>query len=227
PYYTKKAAEWVKLTEEFAKSEIWAMTVPMPGFGIGMAVPIAVPAAMKEPLVRERYKSEVVDAFRSKVNFCWTGPSSFVMPYDILDTSVVLPQNLAAAVGAAAGSIGFGDAFLAPRNFLYTASIVAEQKARIKAGMPLFLGALPGPSMLATMLGGEAAFRRSLPEPLSLATYKPELLAGIEKNKAREFAEADLKELEKTIKELKETGKSRESAAKNLIAEFLKTRGVA
>ncbi len=227
PYYTKKAAEWVKLTEEFAKSEIWAMTVPMPSIGIGMAVPIAVPTAMKEPLVREKYKSQVVDTFHNKVNFGWTGPSSFVMPYDILDTSVVLPQNLAAAVGAAAGAIGFGDAFLAPRSFLYATSIAAEQKARIKAGMPLFLGAVPGPSMLPTMLGGEAAFRNSLPQPLSLATYKPELLAGIEKSKAREFAEADLKELEKTIKDLKETGKSRDNAAKSLIADFIKTRGVA
>jgi hypothetical protein len=224
PYYKKAAAEWLARTELLAKSEVRGLIVPFPGTGIAAAVHIAAPAAMKEPLVQEKYK-KVVDAHQGRVGFGWSGITSIVSPPDILETSIVQPQNLAAAAGGGAGSAGFGNPFL-PATLLQSASIAAEHKARVKAGLPIFLGSVPGPSLLATMLGGEAAFRKNLPPALPLEAFKPELLKELSEGKARELAVNDLKNLKKSMDELKETGKARESAARALVEEFVRTRGI-
>lgn len=224
PYYKKAAADWQSRTEMLAKSEVRGLIVPFPGAGIAAAFHIAAPAAMKEPLVHEKYK-RTVDSHESRVRLGWTGPTTFVMPFDILETNVVKPQNLAAAAGGAAGAGGFGN-ILAPASLLYSASIAAEQKARIKACMPLFMGAVPGPAILQTMIGGEVAFRKAIPEALPLEAYKPELLKELSEGKARELAVNDLKSLKESIDKLTETGKAREAAAKALVDNFVKTRGV-
>jgi hypothetical protein len=88
------------------------------------------------------------------------------------------------------------------------------------------MGGIPGPSMLPTMLASEAAYRKNLPEPLSLDAYKPELLKELTDGKARELAVNDLKKLKESIDKLTETGKAREAAAKDLVADFVKTRGI-
>ena len=225
PYYKKAAADWMARTELLAKSEVRALIVPFPGTGMASAFHIAAPAAMKEPLVQEKYKREVVARHESRVGFGWSGITSFVNHTDILETSTVQPQNLVSAAGGAAGAIGFGNP-LTPITLLYSGSVAAEQKARIKACMPLFLGSVPGPSMLPTMVGGEAAFRKNLPQPLPLEAYKPELIRELSEAKARELAVNDLKQLKKSVDDLKETSKAREGAAKDLVAEFVKTRGI-
>lgn len=225
-YYKKLAADWMTKTELIAKSEVRGLLVPMPGMGpAAWAAQFEAPAMLKEPLVHEKYKRDVVDRHESRVRLGWTGPTTFVMPFDVLETSTVKPQNLVAAVGGAAGGTGIGNSFL-PASLLYSATVASEQRARIKASMPFVLGAVPGPAMLQTMVGSEVAFRKNIPEPLSLETYKPELLKELSEGKARELAVNDLKKLKESIDALKETGKSRDSAAKDLVAEFLKTRGV-
>ncbi len=225
PYYKKLASEWQSRTELLAKSEVRGLIVPFPGTGIAAVFHIAAPAALKEPLVHEKYERDVVKRHEGRISFGWSGLTSFVNSTDVLETSTVQPQNLVAAAGGAAGGIGLGN-ILNPATMLYSASVAADQKARIKACMPLFLGSVPGPSMLATMIGGEVEFRKSLPPALPLAAYKPLILKELSEGKARELAVNDLKKLKENIDKLTETGKARETAAKDLIAEFIKTRGV-
>ena len=226
PYYKKLAAEWMLKAEQLAKSEVRGLIVPIPGMGpAAWAAHFVAPGTIKEPLVFEKYKRDVVDRHESRVRLGWTGPTTFVMPFDVLETSTVKPQNLVAAVGGAAGGTGIGNPFL-PASLLYSATVASEQRARIKACMPIVLGAIPGPAMLQTMIGGEVAFRKNIPEPLTLEAYKPELLKELAEGKARELAVNDLKKLKESIDALKETGKSRDSAAKDLVVEFLKVRGV-
>ena len=210
PYYKKQAAEWVTRTELLAKSEVRALIAPMPGLSqVAWGATIAAPASLKEPLVQEKYKTNVKDAFAAKLRLSWDSFSTgFLRPHDLLDTSLVKPQNLVAAAGAAAGSVGIGNPFLQPADLLYSATLAAEQKARIKACMPIFAGAIPGPSLLPGMIGGEVAMRKNIPEALSLEAYKPELIKEIHDTKARELALNDLKQLQKSITELKETGKA-------------------
>jgi hypothetical protein len=53
--------------------------------------------------------------------------------------------------------------------------------------MPLFLGALPGPSLLATAAGGEVAFRTLLPRPLPIEAVKADLLKKQAEQTARDL----------------------------------------
>jgi hypothetical protein len=228
PYYQKQAADWVRLTEQLAKSEVRGLVVPVPGMGAGAwAAMVAAPGAMREPLVQSQYKSTVLDRHEVKLRFNWDGTSRFVTTGDILDTSVVRAQNLAAAAGGGAGlAAGLGNALL-PADLLIGGTISAEQRARVRACLPLMLGAVPGPGMFATAVGGEAAFRKNLPEPLSIEAYKPELLKTLTEQKARELAVADLKKLKAEVDKLTENGKKRDkSEARAYVADFIKARGI-
>jgi hypothetical protein len=226
PYYQKAAKEWLQRTEMLAKSEVRALVVPTIGMGpVSWAAIVAAPASLKEPLVQEKYQREVVQRHQSRIGFGWTGPTTYVLPSDILETSTVQPQNLASVAGGIAGAVGTGNMLL-PVNLAYTATLAAEQKTRIKAAMPLVLAGTPGPNGLAKMVAAEAVFRKNLPEALPLEAYKPELIKELGEAKARELAISDLKKLKESVDKLTETGKSREAAARDLIAEFIKTRGV-
>ena len=227
PYYQKAAKEWVARADQIVDSEIWGLIAPLPGMGAGSwASMVAGPMSVKEPLVYSKHKS-IVDQHEMQLRFDWAGASRFVLPEDILAVSVVQPQNLAAAAGGAAGAaVGFGNALL-PANLLYSATIAAEQRARIRAGMPLVLGSVPTPGLLATAVGSEAAFRKLLPQPLPIEAVKPELLTDLTKSKARELAIADLKKLQTEVNKLSENGKAKNmNAAKTYIAEFVKERGL-
>lgn len=230
PYYRKQAAEWARLTEQFVRSEIMGLVVPVPGMGAGAwPAMVASRATLKEPLVYAEYERKVAD-HKFQLDNKWDRPtfsSSLGALSGALDTSVVRPANLVAAAGGAAGSAaGLGGPVL-PANLLLGATVAAEQQARIQAGMPLFLGTVPGPGMLATAIGGEAAFRKKLPEPLPVEVFRPELLKELTERKARELAVNDLKKLKEEVDKLTDNGRAKDkSAAKAYIAEFIKTRGL-
>ncbi|MDB5306996.1 MAG: hypothetical protein JWO38_1198 [Gemmataceae bacterium] len=227
-YYQDAAKAWVSRAEQLVKSEVWGLIVPVPGMGAGAwAVLTAGPGAAKEPLVYEQYRTRVVGNHKFAVESRWGGASLFVLPMDILDTSIVRPQTLAAAAGGAAGAAaGFGPAFL-PANLFYSAAVANEQRARVKAGLPLLLGGVPGPGLLATSVGGLGAYQAALPPPLPIEAVKPELLKEMTEHKARELAVADLKKLKEEVEKLTENGKAKDkSAAREYIAQFVKTRGL-
>ena len=229
PYYKKSAADWMTRTEMLAKSEVRGLLVPIPGMGpAAWAAQTFAPGAIKEPLAFAEYEHKKAQ-HRVQLDTNWERPtfSNLLGPlHAAMDTSVVKPQNLAALAGGIAGStLGFAGPYV-PGNLLTGAVVSAEQRGRIKAAMPLFMGSIPGPGMFSTMVASEAAFRTNLPEPLPIEAYKPLFLTEMSEKKARDLAVDDLKKLKESIDKLTETGKARESAAKDLVADFIKTRGV-
>ncbi|MBX9578963.1 MAG: hypothetical protein K2X87_01530 [Gemmataceae bacterium] len=218
PYYQAKARAAVEAAEKYGTSPvIWGLTVPTPG--AEWLLTTAAPAALTEPLVQAKYQSEVADRHRSMTRYNWSGIGP-VTAMDLLDTSVVQPKTLAAAAG------GLGNP-LATTGLAYTAAVAAEQRARVRAGLPLVLAGVPGPGLLPQLVGAEAEFRAALPDPLPLAAVKPELLKGLVEAKARELALADLKKLRDEVAKLTDNGKAKDKGpAKAYIAEFVKERGL-
>lgn len=228
PYYQNAAREWVTRAEQLVKSEVWGLMVPVPGSGVGSRAALAVgPVAAKEPLVQGRYKQFVVDRHWTTVDYRWGGTTTFVLPMDLLDTSVVRAQNLAAAAGGgAAMAAGFGNALLPP-GLLYSATLAAEQRDRVKAGLPLVLGPVPGPGLLATAVGGLAKYEAAKPKPLPVDAVKSELLKEVTASKARELAIADMKKLQQEVNKLTDNGRAKDKGpAKAYIDEFVKARGL-
>lgn len=221
PYYRSMAAEYL------TKGPVAVAFVP-PAIGAWSTLAVA-PFGAADPLLRQEYERKVSD-HKFQLDNKWDRPTFsnfFGALSGVLDTSVVRPANLVAAAGGAAGSAaGLGGPLL-PANLLVGATVAAEQRGRIRAGMPLFLGTVPGPGMLATAVGGEAAYRKNLPEPLPVEAYRPELLKELTERKARELAVNDLKKLKEEVDKLTDNGRAKDkSSAKAYIAEFVEARGI-
>jgi hypothetical protein len=218
PYYRAKARAALEAAEKYGTSpQVWGLTVPVPGSAWPLTA--AAPAALTEPLVHAKYRSDVVDRHRSMTRLNWSG-IGLVTPADLLDTSVVRPKTLAAAAG------GLGHP-LTTAGLAYTAAVAAEQRARIRAGLPVVLAGVPGPGQLARLIGAEAEYRAALPDPLPLAAVKPELLKDLAEGKARELALADLRKLRDEVAKLTDNGKAKDKGpARAYIAEFVKERGL-
>ncbi|MBX9582850.1 MAG: hypothetical protein K2X87_21290, partial [Gemmataceae bacterium] len=220
PYYRTKARAALEAAERYGTAAVlWGLAVPVPGVGPAWAVDAAAPAALTEPLVQAKYQAEV-RRHHGVVGFRWGGVSSHVTPDDLLDTSVVQPKVLAAAVGGAGNP-------LTATSLAYTAAVSAEVRGRVKAGMPLVLAGVPGWGQLARVVAAEAEYRAALPEPLPLAAMKPELLRELAERKARDLALADLRKLRDEVAKLADNGKARDKGpARNYVAEFVKERGL-
>lgn len=216
PYYRKLAEE------ELTKGPVAAALV-LPGFGGWNAI-TTVPYAATDPALRREYQT-TVDQYKFKLGNLWIGSS--VQPGDLLEPSVVTPRTLAATVGGGAGlAAGFGNV-LSPVTTAYGATIVTERVARVKSGVPLVLGLVPGPGLLATALSGVAAYDAAKPKPLSFEAMRAELSKQAIGTKARELAIVDLTKLKTDILSYTDGGKAKNKGpAKDAIAEFIKTRGV-
>jgi hypothetical protein len=219
PYYQKAAVDAIN------QGQVLAALVP-PTLGPWATVGTA-PLAAGDALLRQRYEEDVIRKHRQRLMTDWSGMSLTLRPEWVLDTSVVKARNLAAAAGGVAGSLaGFGGPFL-PATLTAGGVIAAENQARIKAAMPLFLGSVPGPGMLATMVGGEAQFRAAVPEPLPYEAYRPELFKTLLETKAHDMAVADLRKLRDEVNKLTKDGKEKnKQPAIDYIAEFVKARGL-
>jgi len=180
------------------------------------------PILQQEETFQQEYK-KAVEHHKLNVSQRWSGVTTFVIPDDLLATSLVQARPLAAAV---AGGVGFGGGLRAASN-LYGYTVLAEQKARVKSGLPFVLGPIPGPGMFPTMIGGVAAFEAAKPAPLSFETVRPEYLQSLVEMKSRELAALDLDTLKKAILEATDGGRAKDkSRAAAAIAEFIKTRGL-
>lgn len=221
PYYQAKARAALEAAEQYGTSAVVrGLLVPTPGVGAAWAVEAAAPAALTEPLVYARYKSEA-DRHRTMTAYRWGGVSSLVLPQDLLDTSVVQPKVLAAAAG------GLGSP-LSTTSLAYTAAVAAEQRGRVKAGLPLVLAGVPGIGQLARVVGAEAEYRAALPDPLPIGALKPALVKELAEAKARELALADLRSLKDEVAKITNNGKAKnkEGEAKAYVAQFVKDRGL-
>ncbi|MBX9624498.1 MAG: hypothetical protein K2X82_11875 [Gemmataceae bacterium] len=211
PYYRNLAKAAVSLGPVAA-----ALTPPVAGGWPAVAI-AAVGAS--DPVVRDLYRRDVTDRHRTMLQYRWAGGSSLYQG-EVLDTSVVQPKTLVAAVG------GLGQP-LATASLTYTAAVAAEQRARIRAGLPLVLAGVPSPGLLPQMVGAEAMVRAALPDPLPLDAVRPELVGQMVEAKARELALADLRKLRDEVAKLTDNGKAKDKGpAKAYIAEFVKARGL-
>ncbi len=229
PYYAKRAEEWVAKTEQMRKSELGALAVPLPGVGPGFLGLAIAPNVATEPLLYHQYFMDI--AFNHPFIVRNQYSSATVMPWDLLNTSILRPANLAALTGGMAGGLGgFGGPTQAA-SLLFGGAVQYEQADRIRAGMPFVGGSIPGFGLENTLLTGIASLPLGYPKVLPIEVYAPNLMKQAVERKAKELAKADLQQLRVDLDKIaadKEIKKPEEKIAKSkeLIASFLKERGL-
>ena len=185
PYYMNKARE--KLKNEELQRAVGVLGAIRPLGGTPVVIPpVARPWAVDS--LADKYAAQIEAEHNRKIKD-WGG---FFGDRQLLDTSVVRAPSMAAAAGGlAGGQLTLGGPL--PGLVLFdTAASAMERRDRIKAGMPLFLGTIPGPSMMATAVGAEAAARTMLPKPLPIAAVRAELLKSSVEQTAKKLMEQDL-----------------------------------
>ncbi|HJZ56361.1 MAG TPA: hypothetical protein VKE74_15460 [Gemmataceae bacterium] len=232
PYYQKKAEEWVAKAEQIRKTEVGALSVPLPGSGPGVVGLSVAPMAVSDPLIFGKYYQDV--AFKHGFIVRNQYSSASVLPWDLLDTSIVRPANLAAATGGLAGGLaGFGGPGQAVAA-TFGGAVQFELRDRVRAGAPLVLGSIPGPGMGNTFFSGAAAYQFGTPGPLPIDAFRPSLLKQVTEDKAKEMALADLRKLKTDIEQLNDPKHAshiknpaeRLAKTKEMIANFIKERGL-
>jgi len=232
PYYKTLATEQLKIGEVMAKAS-GALTVPLPGGVATWTAGAIAPLSLKEPAVDAAY-AKYADEFRSEMQFRYA--SSNITTRDLLPSSTVRAGAVAAMVG------GFVGQPLAGVAGVVSAPIAYEIRDRAKVGLPLVVGAIPGPSLLSTSLAGLAAARIHEPKPLSIEAMRPELMKLAVDNRAKVLAFGDrgARDLDPSVREkgdfarfteelakLTEGGKPKDQAALDkYIKDFIATRGI-
>lgn len=241
PYYQKLAADQIKAGEVMAKA--WGLTaVPVPGVGAAWAEVAAAPLALKEPAVDAaytRYKTEFAD----KVHQMFGGGAydrSALFTRDLLPTSTVRAGTAAAVLGGLSGQLApFGHPTVGS-SVVVSAAIAYEIRDRVKTGLPLVLGASPGPALLQTALGGAAAYTALAPQPLSIEAVRPELLKTTVSARAKVLAygsdrfspnseaeKGDLARFNEQLDKLSDKGRAKDKTAVNeYIKKFMADRGL-
>ncbi|MBY0458078.1 MAG: hypothetical protein K2V38_12120, partial [Gemmataceae bacterium] len=99
-----------------------------------------------------------------------------MLPRNLLASSIARPGTAAAALGGVTGqSAPFGHPCVAAA-LAVGAPVGYELRDRIKIGMPLVLGAVPGPSQFETLVTAAATSRAVEPKPLPAEAVRPDLL---------------------------------------------------
>lgn len=235
PFYQKLSEESLKQGELQAKIGS-LFTVPLPGMSPAWVAAAVGPLDAKNLLLDiNSARTEYADRIREHDRLLesqWPQPSYVTQ---LLDTSVIRPPTLAAALG---GSIGASLTAAGPLPAVaaFESSVRAfEIRDRIRAEVVRVLGAVPtGPGMLATVLGGQAASKMLLPKALSIETMQPELLKDLREQTAKQLLLNDLKAFIKDVdernekiakgKDAKEKEKSR-AELKTFIAEYIARHG--
>jgi hypothetical protein len=171
PYYKKIAEQQVKLGEVMGKA-YGALTVPLPGAGPEWFAAAAGALTLKEPAVAAAYESEK-RTFQSERDRRYGDPNILVR--DLLDSSVLRPGVLAATAGGFVGQAVAGNP-LAAVSVAAAAPIAYEVRDRVKVGLPLVLGGVPGPGLFPSAVAGVAAAQASEPQPPPIDYLRPELL---------------------------------------------------
>ena len=234
PYYEKLAAEQVKVGEALAKAS-GMLTVPLPGAGGGWAAAATLPLALKEPAVEAEYAS-YTRGFESKYRERFGTYARADLPAaDLLPTNVVRPATLAATLGAMIGQTAPFGSPAAATALAMGPPIGYEVRDRVKTGLPLLLGALPGPAQFQTAVAGAAHFRQTEPKPLPIEAMRPELLKTTVTARAKALAlgdslrgeKGDLAKFVEEVNKLSDNGKAKDKAAvEKYVTEFRTARGL-
>jgi hypothetical protein len=240
PYYKKLAEEQIKAGEVMAKAS-GALTVPLPGMGGAWGALVAGPLSLKEPAVDAAYQDRVREfEFERDVRFA--RPDMVVR--DLLPSSVARPGVAAAVLGAMVGQTAGHGSPVAATLIATAAPIGYEIRDRVKVGLPLVLGGVPGPGLLPAAVGGAAAAVLSEPKPLPVEALRADLLTATIDKRAKVLAfggkrdasgiqgekEAEKGDVNRFIEELKklsDDGKPKDKApAEKYIKEFIAARGL-
>ena len=233
PYYKTLATEQIKIGEVMAKAS-GALTVPLPGGVATWTAAAVAPLGLKEPAVDAAY-AKYADEFRSEMQRRYG--TSNITTYDLLPSSTVKAGTVASIVG------GFAGPSLAGVAGSISAPIAYEIRDRAKVGLPIMIGALPGPSLLPTSLAGFAAARVSEPKPLSIEAMRPELMKLTIDGRAKVLAfgergardlgpdsvkeKGDFARFSEELGKLTEGGKPKDQAAVDkYIKDFITSRGI-
>ena len=239
PYYQKLAEQSLKLGELQAKLGS-LMTIPLPGSSPAWVAEAVGPLSSKDLLlelnsVQTEYDSSVKEIHNSIVKNYW-GMPSLVPESFFLNTNICRPTTVAAALGGTVGGSltlagplsGVGTFETAVRSF--------ELRERILAGAPPVFGGIPGPSLLATAIGGEATMRTLIPKPLPIEASKLDLMKHLTETTARHLMLEDLKTFTTEVAKLahadgEKDSKSADAVVKDkgpllkYINEFIAARG--
>jgi hypothetical protein len=221
PYYTQLAEERYKLSNPITKTGS-LLTVPVFGIGaayLGFAV---APTALPDALLESEYDVQHAQMHRSSVDLRWSTSSGL-----LLETSVVRPGNMALAAGSLGAQLtGLGNPFTAVAA-VGTGPIAYEIRDRVKAGMPLILGAVPTLGMFQSLIGGEVAYRVMVPKAIPIDAYRATLLKDVLERHARELALEDVQKFIAEVNKLSDNGKAKDkTAAQEFINEFMARRGL-
>jgi hypothetical protein len=243
PYYIKTAEE--NLKQEALQAQLRSV-IHSPLLNLSPVLAFNTRAFVIDPLTTKSYDDKV-RLHTKDILERWSSPkvslvqAAFTSPP--LDTSVVRPANMAIAATAMGGqSIGFGNP-LAGLAMTASGPMSHEIGDRVKAGMPAFLGMVPGPALLNTAMGGAVAHELMLPKPLPIEAYRGELVKDLIASRARELvfgvrdtafgieqrkdAPGDIRTFIDEVNKLTENGKARDKApAQKFIAEFVAKRGL-
>src|SRR5262249_18773428 len=184
PYYQKKAEEWVAKAEQIRKTEVGALSVPLPGSGPGVVGLSVAPMAVGDPPMGgtdRRFFGKSIRSVALNHGFIDRNQygSASGLPWDLIDASIVRPANLAAATGGLAGGLaGFGGPGQAVAA-TFGGAVQFELRDRVRAGAPLVLGSIPGPGMGNTFFSGAAAYQFGTPGPLPIDAFRPSLLKQV------------------------------------------------
>ena len=220
PFYKAAAQEWMRAGE--AQAALGHLLAPTTLPGVAAA---AYLGSLPSLSVAKEYE-QVVANFESALNQQYVyGAFNF----QVVDPAAVRAADVAAAVGAAAGSLLTHGSPFDPAALLEESAKAVERRTRLRVGLPLFLGAVPGPGMFATGLAGVATAYASRPKPLPADTYKEGLTARARESLARQFMARDLstfgETLDKAVRDVKDPAKKRAAAAA-AVDEFVKSRGL-
>jgi hypothetical protein len=234
PYYQKLTEESLKQGELQAKIGS-LFTIPLPGMSPGWVAAATAPLVPKNLLLNvDSVRTQYADKVRDH-NMLMEGEWS--MPFlgsKLLDTSVIRPPTLAAALGGAVGD-SLTAAGPLPGVISFQSAVRSfEHRDRIRAEIVRVLSAVPvGPGLLATVVGGQAASKSLLPKPLSIETMEPELMKDLREQTAKQLVLNDLKTFIKDVeervakdKDAKDKEKDKDKAGlKKFIEEYIAKRG--
>lgn len=211
PYYKKAGEEVWKLSEA---------GVRLAGLGFGEFAPItsALTSTLPDPALQAAY-ANYRTKFAVSIDTKW-------YPFrpttdEILDSSVIRAQNVAAALGSLVGS------GLTKGSPLSAGLVVKERSAQFERNdRARVLAAMLAPSSAAgtNLLGNVLFAGAAMPLPLPLAVVRNDIIDDVKNGIARSRAETDLRDFAKELARL--GAKKDKSEARSYADKFMAERGL-
>jgi len=224
PYYKTGAEQWLKQGELQARIG-GLFTVPLGAPGAAWAVNV-LPLFERELAIQAPYRAKQA-GFDSELNQQYLSGRAF--SFALLDTHLLLPGNIASAMGAIGGSLPAGPAGLVGISAFQLNALERERQARLKVSLPLLMGGIVPFANLGTQLVGAFEAVKALPRVPGPEVYKTELLTKMLDNQAQGLMARDFNtfatEVRARTKDIRDARKKK-AAVDSYIDEFWRSRGL-